>query len=139
MREIKFRGMAINGEWFHGNLSVIARSRIDVSKGSYISNSMGTPFAYQVRPETVGQFTGVHDDEEGNVIFEGDIIEILHEERTINCKIKYEGGGFILASDELDDSYICMSDLVEFDRQHCWIPSAKIIGNIYENPELINS
>lgn len=56
-REIKFRGITVSGEWVYGNYSVLHKDHSStVKKGHYISNNAGLPFAYLVRPETVGQF-----------------------------------------------------------------------------------
>ncbi len=74
MREIKFRGMSINGELFIGNLAIISKRVEHLKPGSFISNSVGMPFAYEVRPETVGQSTGLHDSKGLTELWEGDII-----------------------------------------------------------------
>ncbi len=134
MREIKFRGLTLSGEWVYGNLAVIHKdTRGGTKKGTYISNSAGIPFAYSVRPETVGQFTGERD-ELKQEIFEGDTIEYrLHEEggnqvANFTGKVEFIDGSFYpmsLAHKSEDEFY------------NIEISYTKVIGNIHENPELL--
>ena len=133
MREIKFRGMSLIGEWFYGNLAVLTQKTLQAEAGTYISNKAGLPFAYQVRPETVGQYIGLKD-ERGKMVYEGDIIEGIYEcaicEHTIQGVVAkdYAFGGWVI---EMEDCTLGMSALDTED------PEFKIIGNEFENPELL--
>lgn len=91
-----YRGMTVNGKWVYGYLSVITKEqKAKVEPGFYISNKKGMPFAYDVRPETVGQCT-VLKDEYGELIFEGDIISFQEytDLRRIRGVIRFLNGTF---------------------------------------------
>ncbi|EBF5746894.1 hypothetical protein FHZ98_13940 [Listeria monocytogenes] len=122
MREIEFRGQNINGHWAHGNLAIIKEKLDRAEIGAYISNSAGAPFAYQVRPETVGQYTGLKD-KNGKKIFERDLCWDEHNE----CYgvVKFEEGKFLYVWENIAEDLQEVADGIE------------ICGNIHENPDLL--
>jgi hypothetical protein len=125
MREIKFRGKDINGKWHYGLLSISQGHKGQPEEGCYISNGSGFPWAYHVMPDTVGQFTGVIDNEETkNEVYEGDILfNTVMGDRWV-CK--FVDGCFIV--DLPDKNYnTCLGAVELFE----------VIGNIYDNPGLL--
>ncbi|ECR3484378.1 hypothetical protein G4T76_001144 [Listeria innocua] len=132
MRPIEFKAQNVNGAWVCGNLSILKKKIGNVAAGSYISNSAGAPFAYKVRPETVSQFTGLTD-ENGKKIFEGDIVEIIEIDAFGNLdwnrlkgKVMFSEGAW-LVTDSGSFAIPLWSEINEI----------KVIGNIHENPELL--
>ena len=72
------------------------------------------------------QFTGLHD-KNGKMIYEGDIIDFGGE----TCYVVFENGRFLLKGDTR--SYAMWSHINDKKVNN----GIEIIGNIYENPELI--
>lgn len=131
-RIIKFRGKT-NAGWLHGDL-------VHREKETYIFSEDDTdsPNNYEVVIETVGQFTGLCD-KNGTEIYEGDII-------TINGKypklVKYidDYACFCLANicdleEDLDTGYWHQVSPGWWNNPNREI---KVVGNIYDNPQLIN-
>ena len=127
MREIIFRGKdKFDGEWYVGSLSH------DTKYGNcFIEVSVHQGIAKEVIPETVGQYTGLTD-KNGTKIFEGDIL-LWHSEWgedfiTVvewDNKRAYFGAresGFDIPPFEIDDDF----------------SKVEIIGNVHDNPELLN-
>lgn len=117
MREVKFRGIDISDCWHYGMLS-------KKDNRFYISNRAGIVYAYEVRTKTVGQYTGLKDIN-GKEIYEGDILitKDIEGKKYQTC-VTYENGMFLSGEEPLYD------DVFLFE--------AEVVGNIYENPELLD-
>lgn len=123
MKENKFRGKNIfNYEWVYGyyfydkfdDKHYILQAQEDEEE----------PFMYEVIPETVGQYTGLKDDN-NEEIYEDDIINTWNK----NYKVIYDG--YMWA---LKDFYISCLD-IPYDAFSEF--SAKKVGNIHDNPKLL--
>lgn len=88
--------------------------------------------------DTIGQFTGLKD-KNGKEIYEGDIFHydevrdddgyILGSEEYVKVELVEELGGFHIVNVN-DEPYCTVAEALEDDLY--------VIGNIYENPELMN-
>lgn len=128
MREILFRGKRIdNGEWVEGNYGEYYNGEKKVSCISIPSKeTISGSLCYDIIPETVGQFTGIKDKKE-RVVFEHDIVKAYDplDEISFIGVVKYFDGSF----------YICDTDFCSYYR---WMDyEIEVIGNIYDNPELM--
>ena len=83
-----------NGEWVEGSLLYDTEQN-----EAYIAESFEDRAAYlrQVNPETIGQWTGLVD-KNGVKIFEGDIVDILTENKETGV-VTFEEGCFIVQAD----------------------------------------
>lgn len=123
MREILFRGKRLgNGEWAYGFL-------VKMFGAYHIIDKYDENTAYEVIPETVGQYTGLKD-KNGKRIFEGDIVR---------C-----GTGRICKVTFFISPGVSGFDLVPiggFDAPppHNWslFADTEVIGNVHDNPELL--
>ena len=130
MREIKFKAKTCNGKWVEGLLA-------HKDNKWYISNKAGMPFAFEVRPETISQYIGLKD-KNGKEIWENDIINYgFHNEKGIvrfgtHENVSSKNQGFYVEWINKWCSY--RQDLGYFAD----IFEASVIGNIFDNPELLD-
>lgn len=129
----KFRGRSVEAfseeEWKYGYLiedegySFIINQVIEANE-QYITIGSWCP----VNPDTLGQSTGLFD-KNGKEVFIGDIVKCsvgcLHE---VYLEKEY-GGNFIGGMPAIY--------LKGLSKGYAWTGSEEIIGNIYENPELL--
>lgn len=149
MYDALFRGKRKdNGEWVEGLLKIhlVDGDLTQKQKEYYITvqwmDEIGKVYRvdYEVIPETVGQWTGLTD-KNGFKIFEGDIIKDKWNGLGI---IEYsENNGCWLSIPCEDGLYQCFKDgdISESDCSNfnVLISQGEIIGNIHDNPELIES
>ena len=129
MRTIKFRARRKNGKWVVGNFINHFSTYFKTEERHSIflpkpENDNGGYWVEDIDPETVGQFTSLHDCD-GKEIFEGDILDF----NGIKVEVRFVRGVFaFLANGDLDEELCgdCRTDLF-----------AKVIGNVYENPDIL--
>jgi uncharacterized phage protein (TIGR01671 family) len=137
MREILFRGKRVdNGEWVYGAFYAyydFKRTIVQI----LTDRTNGIPDAYEVIPESVGQYTGLTVN--GKKIFEGDIISIPFEEDRSpweeNC-IYYENGE-VYFDTMRHGWYIRFFDGEELSIWEYDEVDVVVVGNIHDNSELL--
>lgn len=113
MREILFRGKTTDrGEWVQGCYIETLR----YNNLHWIWNGKNH---FTVSPETIGQYTGLTD-KNGTKIFEGDIVCVESQ----NYEVKYLFAQF----------FVGINMPIAYKRFGC-----EVIGNIHDNPELLES
>lgn len=123
MREIKFRGYnAKNKEWLYGCYLINRGEHFICPDG--IQPADKTSEDFQIVPETLGQFTGLHD-KDGKEIYEGDIIHL--GDPTILYDVIWRDCG-LMAMQEGTQSFIGL---------RFWSECITVVGNIHDNPELL--
>jgi uncharacterized phage protein (TIGR01671 family) len=141
MREYKFRGKRpFNGGWVYGFLMDWEGKRpsIFVQNGDVDEETGDVDYIdYTVDPETVGQYTGLHD-KNGKEIYEGDILRLW---RSVGEKGQLRGEYAYLLPVEYCELW---TQFVVVDKPNkiqmgIWqeFGAFEVIGNIYKNPELL--
>lgn len=132
MRETLFRGKRIdNDKWTEGYLFKIW------NKVFLLWGMTGdSPNMEEVKPETVGQYTGIKDDKDVR-IFEGDIVNVHYNDGS-SYLTEVRADGNTLCVDIDDDFDDCNFTSIDFaiDRWREDGCELRVISNIYDNPEV---
>ena len=154
MREIKFRGKTQDGKWVYGDLVHSGTDTIAILE----LDSPCLELVADVLPDTIGQFTGLHD-KNGKEIYEGDVLFVRewknlamgvfdHEERNQlsleDCKgeLLYESQRVVY----FEEGSMCAGDYYistlwdKQDKRHQYpIFEVELLGNIHDNPNLLTN
>lgn len=127
MRKIRYRGKDIenDNEWRYGSLITYPNGKCVIVTFDNDYNEL----SYDVNPHTVGQFTEVTD-WTYKEIYEGDIIKDRNENPfNGNYVVRWNNlYSRIICNSTKTDGFLCLSDFAD----------PLIIGNIHDNPELLN-
>jgi uncharacterized phage protein (TIGR01671 family) len=141
MRTIKFRGKTPEGKWVYGDLI----KDVKLHGGDTAILPTNDFLDYEiVIPETVGQFTGLPD-KNGKEYYEGDIAEM-------EASVEYDEGSFIITYigevTIIPSMGVCLKNVKQYSNRRIaekYVGYKKLvsyrsekIGNIYDNPELLN-
>lgn len=138
MNEIKFRAKKLKGEWEYGYYLEFELCDGE-GRCSYIKKDGCQPI--KVLKETVGQFTGLLDKNQSEV-YDGDIIKApsgriylvmwstwIHQERRNKWIVdEYQFTGWCIGYEGNKP----------FDTLDSEVLQGEVIGNVHDNPELIN-
>lgn len=113
-----FKAKTCRGDWVQGLLA---------SKNGkwYIGNKTGRPLAFEIRPETICQCTGLKD-RNGKLIWENDIVKC----KVGTAKVIWDESGWKI-------KWLWRKDLYYWATED--IQSTEVIGNIFDNAELLES
>lgn len=123
MREILFRGKRKdNGAWVEGYY-------IETLRYNNLHWIWNGKEHIEIDPETVGQYTGLKDKNDKR-IFEGDIVRIEERGRVAE-------GGIIVFRNSCPGGWIVTDKTEEASCSLAWRSCVEVIGNIHDNPELL--
>lgn len=145
MREILFKAKRLdNGEWVEGSLlqtTAVSLKSFIVESSCYTFDKWDWNECAQVDTDTICQYTGLTD-KNGNKIWENDILSVLligeTDEQKENCIVRY--------GRKTENFRIELGFNLEWtktDYLRCdicfWTENreVEVIGNIFDNPELI--
>ena len=124
-----------NGEWVIGNLITNVFFRLgqsipyilcpDKAKYDCFEDFTEGNGIFEVRPDTICRCTGLND-KSGNLIWKNDIVK----DTVIYGVVKWDNANARYVIDDREDGYQDYSE---------WWQETEVIGNIFDNPELLES
>src|SRR5690625_1826614 len=117
MREIKFRALNNDKKYMEYDVDINSDGQVIEYNYGYYAGSYDYP---------IMQYTGLKD-KNGREIYEGDILEIKHLMGCETGELIFKYGAFLFD----DGGYSYLGDHLANSEY------IKVIGNIYENPELL--
>lgn len=135
MRTIQFRGKRKdNNEWVYGSVIQCAGIWYIYNENESFRMPQDPDFEtsfIEVVPETIGQFTGLYD-KHGKEVFEGDVVKDDHGRIMKIGEWRYKPC-FIAVS----KTNFHHADFFEWLNRDTNVLECEVIGNIHENPELL--
>jgi uncharacterized phage protein (TIGR01671 family) len=129
MREIKFRGKQIGGEWLYGNLIILPNKTLITQP-----TGDGTYRDYGVFEDSVGQFTG-KTDKNGQEIYEDDICRVVIHDSWSKKPISTSNCLVVFKDFKIGVIHGHRGEVIHFDG-FC-NTTFEVIGNLWDNPELL--
>lgn len=131
MREIKFRGKGIaDNEWYYGDLIQSRLGTAWIITEDYTTATeditLNTCASPQIKQDTIGQYTGLKDENEVE-IYDGDIIKCSFYPEYI-FEIKFTELCWYMRKITTSE-YINLSNVLQYELE--------VIGNIHDNPDLL--
>lgn len=130
MNNYKFRGKTADGKWVYGYL--LGKDKILPCEIALNSDAIFDLVEF-VKPETVGQWTGLLD-KNGDEIYEGDIIKHRTAISLVVNDFFYDACDFLYKGFFLEKIKSSYGYCLEFNKTN---PEYEIIGNKFNNPELL--
>ena len=133
MKEILFRGKSIeDNKWVYGDLIREKKSFGKICTRIYRTTNNGWELI-DVDSKTVGQYTGLKD-KNGTKIFENDIVAYWDTYSTENGQSEADCIGKVVWDDETISFQVTNRLSAE---SYEVLDECSVIGNIYDNPELL--
>jgi len=143
MREHRYRGLSKkHGHWVYGNLVKTAPDSKNERRYYIVADPVFIPAIsfpaerfIEIIPETLGGYIGKEDKYDKD-IYEGDIPKVSHDLDEKGYSLFYidtylDFTGYVVSWENIK-GYSCITHIIEEDYSN-----VEIIGNIHENPELM--